>query len=183
MPAATVLRNRVVPRIVGATAAVVAAAAVSRSVPGTMQFTGSDCGSVSDWLKDEASNQDSICNTPLLNRACLIVALLAIAAVLVVDALIADADRAWPVRAINIAVWAAAPVAAFAWVNQVADHAGRPDAGFALVLLAVTLVLLAVIPVSAAMPWSARGAVLAIALVGGAVLFAYAQVLWGVNGA
>jgi hypothetical protein len=164
---------------VGASAALVAAVVVSRSVPDTLQFFGADCGSVSDW----ASNQDSVCNTPLLNRACLVVALLAVAAVLVADALVEDAGHARSVRTINLAVWGAAPVVALIAVNAMFDDAGWPSTGFAIVVLAVTLAVLAVIPVSAAIPWRARGPVLAIAVVGSAVLFAYAQVLWAGNGA
>ena len=171
--------RRAVPRIAGAAVALVAAGVVSRSVPDDLQFFGADCGSVSDW----AGSQDSVCNTPLLNRACLIVALLAIAALLWVDAFVEEAEHAWSVRATNLAVWAGAPVLAFTAVNQIFDRAGWPSTGFALLVLVVTLALLAVIPVSAAVPWSARAAVLSIALVGSALLFAYAQVLWGGNGA
>ena len=53
----------------------------------------------------------------------------------------------------------------------------------ALLALAASVALLVALPVSAAVPWRARGAVLAIAGVASAVLSAYAQMLWSGNGA
>lgn len=169
--------KRALPRVVVALGSLVVAWVVAGSVPGHRPWYGGDCGSVSDWT----SNQDIGCNAPLLDRAGVVVALLAIATVLVVDASL-KARRSIHVRAINTVAWTLAPILALLAVNQITDGSTWPHAGPALATLAVAVALFVAVPLSGADHGRARAVVLALAAAASAGLFAYAQMLWGGNG-
>ncbi|MGQ0831665.1 MAG: hypothetical protein ACT4OV_08295 [Microthrixaceae bacterium] len=169
---------RALPRLAIALGALALAWVVAASVPAHTPWYGGRCGSVSDWT----SNEDIACNAPLLDRAGIVVAAIAIAALVVLDGFV-TAPRSRSVRAMSAVAWTVTPVIALLAVNRIFDDVGWPHALPALVTLAIAVAILVVVPVSAARDWRARATVLAIAGLASAGLFAYAQMLWGGNGA
>ena len=151
--------------------------------PSTSPFGGGDCGTVSAL----ASNQDASCNEPLLDRATAATALVAVAALLVLEVALAARVDARPssrrVRAMSMAVSAVLPAIALAWVDTISSDTASPSAAVALGSLAVVLATLALVRLAASPDRVAQLSIVVLALAGAVVLFSYGVVLWGGNGA
>jgi hypothetical protein len=169
--------------LVAAAGALLGALWAVNVIPSSDPFVGGDCGTVSAW----ASNQDSSCNEPLLDRATAATALVAVAALLVLEVALAGRVQGRPsssrVRMTSMAIAAVVPAIALAWVATISSDTASPSVAVALGSLALVVATLAFVQLAASTDRVAQLSIVVLALAGAVVLFSYGVMLWGGNGA